>query len=74
MNDMISICRNCKHFESKGVLDKNNNWGLCTKSGKPDINDKNTESHFFRWEDDTCMAFKSKELSKDIKSSAKEYI
>lgn len=64
MPKMKKKCRNCKHFEPKGIMPGSTNWGLCIKSAK-EIMSSDKKSPFFRWTDDTCPNFKAKEESKD---------
>lgn len=58
---MEEICRNCQHFEPKGVMIDKNTYGLCPRfvnGGKPGV---------FRWGDAGCVDFKPKEKSKQAR-------
>jgi hypothetical protein len=63
---MEELCKNCQHFEPKGLMIDRNTWGLCPKfgnRGKPGI---------FRWGDAICADFKPSADSKEPQNSIKQ--
>jgi hypothetical protein len=53
---MEELCRNCQHFEDKGLMMDKDMWGLCIKFKRENTGNRNN-SALFRWGDDICEDF-----------------
>lgn len=64
---MEELCKNCQHFEPKGVVNGKNTYGLCpmfVKRGKPGV---------FRWGDACCVNFKPNKEANELQSRVNRY-
>jgi hypothetical protein len=68
---MKGLCKDCIHFEPKGVLIDKNTWGLCKQFIKMEqYPGESWETGVFRWGDSLCCSnFKT---DKEIASHTKK--
>jgi len=67
---MEKICKDCKHFKIKGTMMGDHQWGLCSRFGYSDTWGSCKDNKVFRWGDDNCIEFESKDKSVESHKSA----